>query len=176
MLLQNIVASRVQIIIGYSIAIFCGLIAIVGSVNTGFASSFDVTMIIIFTVFSACGIWQIVCGKKRKKLIALFRDYAARLAADPLRSINKLAAATGAEAETVKKNILAMIRKGYFPNAYVDFSRNCLIFAQDSSPAQQIESSAEHIRVCCPCCGAKNKITKGTVGECEFCGSYLSQG
>jgi ribosomal protein S27E len=137
-------------------------------------------MVTIFSVFTVCGIWQIVRGKKRKKLVVLFKDYAARLAADPLRSINKLAAACGIAAETVKKNILKMIHKGFFVNAYIDFNRNCLVFAQESSNEKsgltQQGESTEYIRVSCPGCGAKNKIQKGTVGECEFCGSYLSQG
>lgn len=177
---KNLVASRAQIIIGYVIAVFCGLIAIVGYVNTGLASSFDVTMVTVFTVFTACGIWQIVRGKKRKKLVVLFRDYAVRLSADPLHSMNKLAAATGAAVETVKKNILEMIRKGYFVNAYIDFGRYCLVFSKDHqeqacNSVQQGELSTEFVRATCPGCGAKNKIQKGTVGECEFCGSYLTQ-
>lgn len=178
---KNLIASRVQIIIGYVIALFCGLTAIIGIVNTSLATSFDVTMVTVFSVFTACGIWQIFRGKKRKKLVVLFRDYAARLSADPLRSMNKLAEATGAAVETVKKNILAMIRKGYFVNAYIDFGRNCLVFLKDhpeqaNNPMRQVELSAEYVRVSCPGCGAKNKIQKGTVGECEFCGNYLSQG
>lgn len=156
-------------------AIFCGLIAIIGVVNTGL-TPFDVTMVTIFFVFMALGILQIVRGKKHKKIVTLFKEYAARLAADPNRSIHKLASATGAAAEKVKENILKMIHKGYFVNVYIDFERNCFVFSQESSSAQQTESSAESVRVSCPGCGAKNKIQKGTVGECEFCGSYLSQG
>ena len=178
---KNLIASRAQIIIGYVIALFCGLTAIIGCVNTSLATSFDVTMVIIFTVFAVCGIWLIIRGKKRKKLVVLFREYAARLSTEPLRSITKLAEATGTAVETVKKNILAMIRNGYFVNAYFDFGRNCLVFSKDQTEqainsVQQGELSAEFVRVSCPGCGAKNKIQKGTVGECEFCGSYLSQG
>lgn len=76
-----------------------------------------------------------------------------------------------------------MIHKGYFVSAYIDRNRNCLVFAQEnslyeqkSSPAQQDKLSVGHICVPCPGCEAKNKIQKGTVGECEFCGNYLSQG
>jgi ribosomal protein S27E len=174
-IVKSLVASNARIIFGYIIAIFCGLIAIIGVVNTGL-SPFDITMVTIFFVFMALGILQIVRGKKHKKLVTLFKEYAARLATDPNHSIHKLAAATGATAEAVKENILKMIHKGYFVNAYIDFERNCLVFSQDNSSAQQAESSAEYVRISCPGCGAKNKIQKGTVGECEFCGSYLSQG
>jgi ribosomal protein S27E len=178
---KNLAASRAQIIAGYIIAVFCGLTAVIGCVNTSLATTFDITMVAIFLVFTACGIWQIVRGKKRKKLIVLFRDYAVRLAADPQRSINKLAAATGAAAGTVKRNILLMIHKGFFANAFIDFDKNCLIFPQErneqkSDLLKQGESVVEYVRVSCPGCGAKNKIQKGTVGECEFCGSYLAQG
>ncbi len=179
--IKNLVSSNAQIFIGYIAAITCGLIAVIGTSTSGLKTPFDVTMVTIFFAFMSCGIWQIVRGKKHKNLIVLFKEYAARLATDPLRSINKLAAATGGAAETVKKNILAMIRKGYFANAYVDNDRNCLVFAQESNEqksnqVQQGDSAAEYIRVSCPGCGAKNKIPKENVGECEFCGSYLSQG
>jgi hypothetical protein len=173
---RTLVASNAQIVIGYIMAITCGLIGIIGASTSGLKTPLDVTMVTIFFVLMVLGIWQIVRGQKHKKLIILFKEYAARLATDPLRSVNKLAAATGAAAETVKKNMHKMIHKGYFVNAYIDFERNCLVFSQESSTAQQAESSAEYVRVSCPGCGAKSKIQKGTVGECEFCGSYLSHG
>ncbi len=128
------------------------------------------------------GIRNIIdCSReKRRELAKLFKEYTARLATDPLRSIDQLAAATGVAVETAKENILEMIDKGYFVNTYVDFDRNCLVFLQvggapESASTQQSESSVEYASVSCPGCGATNRIRKGTVGECEFCGNPLSE-
>ncbi len=77
-----------------------------------------------------------------------------------------------------------MINKGYFVDAYIDSDRNHLVFAQDNDAVaqqennteQQIFSSAAFVAVACPGCGATNKVQKGTVGECEFCGNSLTGG
>jgi hypothetical protein len=177
---KNSVAGAAQIVIGYILAIACAIFGIICILAIGLATSTDIIVVIIFFALTALGISLIVRGKKRRELAKLFKEYTARLATDPLRSIDQLAAATGVAVETAKENILEMIDKGYFVNTYVDFDRNCLVFLQEgaspeSASTQQSESSVEYASVSCPGCGATNRIRKGTVGECEFCGNPLSE-
>lgn len=181
-IMKNVVASNARIVIGYIIAIPFGLFGVMGSATTHLAESMDVIMVSLLFFIASIGVFQVVGGKRSKRFILLFKEYAARLAKDPDHSIAKLAAATGAAFEKVKKNVLKMIQKGYFVNAYIDFGKNCIVFAyegelykQNSAFPQQADSPEGYFRVICTGCGAKNKVQKGTVGECEFCGNYLSE-
>jgi|LSQX01.1.fsa_nt_gb ribosomal protein S27E len=179
---KNTVVGALQTVLGYFLAIACGLFGIIGGATSAFATSTDVIMVIVFLAFAALGVLLITRGTKRKKFIKLFKEYAARLATDPLHSIDQLAAATGVTSETAKKNLFEMINKGYFVNAYIDADRNYLVFAQNNDDVslqkndteRQISSSVEFVTVACPGCGATNKIQKGAVGECEFCGNSIT--
>lgn len=120
--------------------------------------------------------------KPKFKLIKTFSDYSARLAADPEKSIDLLASATGVTVATATKNISDMIATGFFPNCYLDGQRNKLVFPtmQPQSPTtangSNVQSqSVKYTTVQCKGCGATNKIVSGTVGECEFCGSQISE-
>lgn len=44
-----------------------------------------------------------------------------------------------------------------------------------SSPTSQAQETVKYVTVQCKGCGATNKIVSGTVGECEFCGSQISE-
>ena len=180
--IKNTVVGTTQMIIGYIIAIIFGLLVVAGSVSSGFETTFDVVMVSILSAISLVGISIITRGAKRKKLAKLFMDYSARLSADSVRSIEKLASATGSAMEFVLRNIEKMISMGYFVNAYIDYDRKRLVFAYekeqpDSKPdfEQHNAASIEYCSVTCHGCGAKNKVQKRTVGKCEFCGSYLSE-
>ena len=180
--IKNTVAGTVQMIFGYIIAIISGLFAVVGGASSGFETTFDVVMVSILTVISLVGIRIIIRGAKRKKLAKLFMDYSARLSVDSLGSIEKLASATGAALALVLRNIEKMISKGYFVNAYIDYDRKRLVFANEIEQAnvkpdfeQRDTASLEYCSVTCHGCGARNKVQKRTVGKCEFCGSYLSE-
>ena len=179
---KNNLIGTLQIVFGYIIAIVCGLFATVGGFTSALATTVDVVMVIIFLVLTALGVLLIVRGTKRKRFIRLFKEYETRLVADPLHSINQLAAATGVSVEIAKKNILQMIHKGYFVNVYIDFDRDSLIFIQSDAPPvlkgamqHQTVPSVDYVIAVCSGCGATNKIKKGVVGECEFCGNSLSE-
>ncbi|WP_315115480.1 hypothetical protein [uncultured Clostridium sp.] len=136
-------------------------------------------------ILTICGFLLVKKAYKHKHLIKLFKNYSTRLASDPTRSIDLLARSTDTTVDVVRKNITEMINKGYFTNAYIDVNRNCLVFVGETQPAQQQASAntiktpnnkpqQEYIAVKCGGCGATNKIIKGRVGECEYCGSQIS--
>ena len=174
--------GTVQRVFGWILAIFNGFIAFVGCATSGFKEALDVTMVLFFSAIAAAGVWLIIKGNKKFSLIKTFSDYSARLAADPEKSIDLLASATGVTVATATKNISDMIAVGFFPNCYLDGQRNKLVFPtmQPQSPITASVSNAQpqsvkYTTVQCKGCGATNKVAVGTVCECEFCGSQISE-
>ena len=175
-----------QQVLGWIITIFCGLIASVGAGTSGFKETIDVVMVTIFVMFTALGIMMIVKGKKRKSLIKNYYDYSARLSADPDKSIDLLSSSIGATVAVVTKNISDMIALGFFPGAFLDTAHNRVVMQNEKptvgqtvlhaavSTQTQPEQTVKYVTVQCKGCGATNKIVSGTVGECEFCGSQIS--
>ena len=178
------VKGTVQRVFGWIIAIFNGFIAFVGCATSGFKEALDVTLVLFFLAIAAVGVWLIIKGNQKFKLIKTFYDYSARLATDPEKSIDLLASATGVTVAIATKNISDMIAFGFFPNCYLDGQRNKLV-APDASQTQASTVSTpthtattqtvKYTTVQCKGCGATNKIVSGTVGECEFCGSQISE-
>ncbi|OLA25254.1 MAG: hypothetical protein BHW17_02100 [Dorea sp. 42_8] len=75
-----------------------------------------------------------------------------------------------------------MCKKKYFNDAYVD--NKAKLFVRKDQMNQKIgnpsftktvkQTDAELITVKCKGCGGINKIQRGAVGECEYCGSPIS--
>jgi hypothetical protein len=172
-----------QQIFGWIKTIFCGLIASVGAGTTGFKDAVDVVFITLFTVFTVLGIRLIIKGYQCKKLIKNYYDYSARLSADPNKSIDLLSSSIGTTVAVVTKNISNMIALGFFPGAFLDMTHNRIVMnAEKPSAVQNTLISTDvtaaqavgYVTVQCKGCGATNKIIADTVGECEFCGSQIS--
>lgn len=173
------VKGTLQQIVGWILVVMFGLCSVVGS--TQIKAAIDVGMVIFCIAVTIGGIFIIISGTKKKRLIKTFRDYSSRLAADTKKSIDLLAASTGATVATVTENITEMINNGFFSNAYIDTGRNCLVFTDSQYQARNNEAynqspanSVSYITVQCKGCGATNKVLSGTIGECEFCGSQIS--
>lgn len=174
-------------VFGWIITIFCGLMTSVGAGTSGFKDSVDVVMVTIFAIFTALGIRLIIKGYKRKKLIKNYCDYAARLSADPDKSIDLLSSSIGATVAIVTKNISEMIALGFFPGAFLDTAHNRIVMTNAKpnmthhipittiNAQAQAEKTVKHVTMQCKGCGATNKIVSGAVGECEFCGSQISE-
>lgn len=173
------VKGKIQQIIGWILVIMFGLFSVSG--GTQIKAAFDVGMVIFCIAVTIGGVFIIVSGTKKKRLIKTFKDYSSHFAADATKSIDLLAASTGVTVTTATKNITNMINNRFFANAYIDTGRNCLVFNASQHPAhnnkacnQSPVNSVSYITVQCKGCGATNKIISGTVGECEFCGSQIS--
>lgn len=176
-----------QQVFGWIITIFCGLMTSVGAETSDFKETVDVVMVTIFAVFTALGIMLIVKGYKRKRLIKNYYDYSARLSADPDKSIDLLSSSIGATVLVVTKNISDMIALGFFPGAFLDTAHNRIVMQNAkastthtvpittvNTPVQNTQT-VKYVTIQCKGCGATNKIIAGAVGECEFCGSQISQ-
>lgn len=178
------VKGTVQRVFGWIIAVFNGFVAFVGCATSGFKEALDVTLVLFFSAVAAVGVWLIIKGNKKFKLIKTFYNYSARLAADPEKSVDLLASATGVTVATATKNVSDMLAFGFFPNCYLDGQHNKLVIPtipqQQASPVSTPTPAAtthtvKYTTVQCKGCGATNKIISGTVGECEFCGSKISE-
>ncbi len=176
------IKSLLYRILGLIIAIFCGLFAIVGT--TQIAEALDVFLVILFIIFTALGIKLFLSGKNKAKLLSKFNFYSSRLASDPQKSLNILASEINVPISELIKDINKMIVLGLFPDSFIDAKSGCLIIpdCDANSPENRyagMQSSSlgepEYITVKCKNCGATNKLVKGSVGECEFCGSQISQ-
>lgn len=170
------VKGIVQQGIGWILAAVFGLCSVAGI--TQIKEAFDVGMVIFCLAVTVGGIFLILSGMKKKKLIKTFKDYSSRFAVDATKSIDLLAASTGVTVAAATKNIMEMINNGFFANAYIDTGRNCLVFTSapyQSTGSNQPSGSLSFITVQCRGCGATNTIAAGTVGECEFCGSKISE-
>lgn len=173
--------AALQIIFGCVLAVFNGL-AILGGILSKEAAD-EVFFDIFLSVLTALGILLIIKGKKKLRLIKNYYDYSARLDADPTKSIALLASSTGVTVAAATKNISEMIALGFFPGCCLDEYGSRLV-TPNAAPVQQqtvftpvydaTTQNTRYVTVQCKGCGATNKIIAGSVGECEFCGSKIS--
>ena len=171
-----------QRIFGWILATINGLFASVGCASSGLKEAVDVTMVIFFSIIAILGVCLIVAGNKKIKLIKTFYDYSSRLAADSSKSIESLASATGVTVAVATKNISEMIASNFFPDCYLDAQQNKLIFPGTeahkiltNSKEKSATQNSDFIILQCKGCGATNKLAVGTVGECEYCGSKITE-
>ena len=134
---------------------------------------------LIFTPLTALGLFLFILGCDKQRLINLFYNYSIRLAADPEKSIDRLAGSIGSSSEKVEKNLKKIISLGFMPNCYIDEKKNKLVIPD----APGVPSSAYSAntagfsnatrRVTCKNCGAGNNVTVGIPCVCEYCGAKL---
>ncbi len=169
------IIEKLQLIAGIIMTILFGLPAIASAVDKNRKAGVVFTMFIL----AALGVLLIIFSRKRKNLINDFKIYVQRLSVDPTGSIGNLAEGLGISQDVVKNNINMMIKKRYFSNAYIDTKNNRVVFPmvseqQQINAVQASQSNIENITATCKSCGGINKLVKGTVGECDYCGSPLS--
>ncbi|UWP60789.1 hypothetical protein [Ruminococcus gauvreauii] len=163
----------IQLICGCFITFLFGLTAIY--------SMFDMEKdgagtIIIMWILTLIGAAIIFFGLKRKKILKEYKRYAAQLSTDPTGSIENLASASGSSQDEVYKNLNYMIKKKYFADAYIDKQKNRIVICSKRSGQYDkplVNKNIEYTTVTCKNCGGINKIPKGQVCECEYCGSPI---
>ncbi|MCM1233168.1 MAG: hypothetical protein NC489_23865 [Ruminococcus flavefaciens] len=170
------VIEKIEKIAGVCCAVFFGLIALVAMFD---GSEDPAGMIILMWFLCAAGIAVFMAGQKRTKMRLEFKKYVTQLSVDPSGSLENLASATGTSVDVVKNNLKYMIKKAFFTDAFINEQENELVLLSIAQRSQQQNTStgtsaqAEMVACTCPCCGGINKIIKGMVGECDFCGSPL---
>jgi uncharacterized protein with PQ loop repeat len=169
----SVIIEKVQLIVGIFITFVFGF-ATIGSI---WEDKTDGGTTFVMFILATIGVLLIIFSRKRKKLIKDFKTYVQRLSVDPAGSIEDLASGVGTSQDVVKMNIEKMIRKRYFANAYIDIENNRVVFPTVSEQNQTNEHKAikiDYITATCKSCGGINKLVKGTVYECDYCGSPIS--
>lgn len=125
----------------------------------------------LFFVFA--GLALVFVGKMSAKKAVKFKKYIKLIVNEGLRSIPSIAAAIPATADEATEDIQEMIKKGFFMDAYINFSTNKLVFIREEN---QVESNlmTSQLIVSCNGCGANNKVASGQVSKCQYCGSLIS--
>jgi len=112
-----------------------------------------------------------ITGEKYKQYIAIIINHGQS-------SIDNIASAMGVAYEMAVDDLQKMIVAGFFPGAYIDFTRRKILFKKPVS--QGVEGSTVNAHGMpqamvsnCQNCGANNTIDAGQLAECEYCGSPL---
>ena len=125
-------------------------------------------MTALFAALTAAEGYNIYKCQKTKEALDNYTDFSARLSADPERSIEKLARTQNIPTSKAVSQIRIMLKAGLFPNGYIDHEKLALVISEHDV------FTKEYVSVKCPSCGATNKIPKGSVSSCEYCGSPVS--
>lgn len=173
------ILEKVELILGWAWVALFGLTAVMMTFEKTLGTS---DKMIIWAV-ALIGIPILIAGKRRKKMRLEFKKYVAQLSIDPSGNMAQMADVTNTSVDVVKKNLQYMIKKGFFTNAYIDESSNRLVLpSMDQKGQNQTNPSSagaetgtqDAVVTCnCPNCGGINKIARGTVAECDYCGSPL---
>jgi len=172
---------------GIAIVSMFGLCTIIYLTDKEFSADTGTGFLIFCLVLDALGGWLIVLSRKKTKLIKKFKKYTAVVLHAPHGCISSIAASLDTSENVVRKNLELMIKKEYFANAFIDQNANRIVIstkqdnaaqrprtnatAYSSSPAAS--QATEMATVKCKGCGGINAIQKGTVVECEYCGSSV---
>lgn len=178
------IIEKIEFIVGVVAVIFWGLCDIMNIVDPIEGMS-PVGFEIFLLIMTALNVWLIIKARERKKMRLEFKKYVAHLSVDTSGNIQNLAVATGTSVDVVKKNLNFMIKKKFFPNAYIDVQNDCIVLpsvqqktqvqaASTINVANVTQKAIEYVTCNCPNCGGINKIEKGATAECDFCGSPLT--
>lgn len=177
----NKIVSLLQMFAGcFFVFIFgiCTLSSIFDKSNNGD----DMAFLIFCLVMDALGIWLIVLSRKNKNLRNEFSQYEAAISNGGSAYIPDIAVSVGASEDVVRKNLELMIKKKFFSNSYIDRKANSVVIenkqpakTNNAKPYAATNAKApmqdEIVTVKCKGCGAMNAVKKGSICECEFCGS-----
>lgn len=133
-----------------------------------------ITGIILALAFIFGGIVLFKKSSEAKKYFTRVKQYMSMLQNDPITEINHIAEVCSINSELVKNDILKMIDERYLIGAYIDNQSNRVVFNDTSSNNENGFTKQTFVTVKCSGCGAENRIKQGGSGECEYCGSPIS--
>lgn len=158
-------------IFGYSMAVLFGLPLVFGEFK-------DAGSIVVVLIFLAIAALLIAHGIKTKKLIKRFKKYISIISVENQTSLEYIANTCLYSIDFVINDLQKMINKKFFTSAYIDKNTKEIVLQKKNSEvakdAVKKDETVEFIDVICKNCGASNSIPKGTIAECEFCGSVIN--
>ena len=101
-----------------------------------------------------------------------YRDYISLIVNSNITSLSQISSARALSSTQVAHDLQVMIDKGYFQNAYIDKTKQCIVLgtSENVSTTQEL-NHASHMVVCSGC-GAHNMVI-GDGSQCEYCGTIL---
>lgn len=180
--------SIVQMFVGMFFLVFFGISTLMYLFDAELAATHGIFSFVICLVFDALGVMLVIFSERRSKLIKEFKKYVSVISSEQTDSIASLASAMGISPDVVKRNIELMIERNYFVNTHINEETGCIIIGsgtnnqqrearpipQTNTAQSQSESHTQMIQLTCRCCGGINRIAKGSVSECDFCGSPIN--
>ena len=169
--------GKILSIAGYSSAIL-GIVGFIVELSGGLVSG-DVVFAFFFL---ALGIFLIFRGSQIKRRIKRFRRYVSLISIQQMRSLENLAVNTSQSVDFVRKDLQKMIDKKFFANASINLATSEIVICGTTSQVAS-QAHAQHSpttmhseleRFTCPSCGATGTKTKGVVGNCDYCGSFVN--
>lgn len=147
--------------------------------DPAYAADMEISGLIMCLVVGALGLLLLVFGVRTIRLACLFQAYKDAVEDSKDGFIPEIAAVLGKDADKVRKNLDRMCKKKYFEDAYVDEKANLFIrknkgnqkIGNPSFRKQEQSLGEDFVTVRCKGCGGVNKLPRGAVWECEYCGS-----
>ncbi|AOV07128.1 hypothetical protein [Sporosarcina ureilytica] len=127
--------------------------------------------------YVAAGLALIYFGKKSSIRAEKYKKYIDLIVNKKLRSIGTIASAIPTASNVAISDIEDMIKKGFFEDAYINYSADEIVLITDEVQDQNLSITNQKVKMnVIPCngCGANNKVVKGQVGNCQYCGSLIS--
>lgn len=122
------------------------------------------------------GVALVIIGRRSSIKAIKYKKYIDMIVNQGMRSIATISSAIPVSPEQAIADIQEIIKKGFFQNAYIDFSKNQIIFMGEDTRDEYVQRNSMINQQVVPCvgCGANNKVAKGMVSECQYCGSLIS--
>jgi hypothetical protein len=165
-----VIISIILIILG-SILLIGALRFLGGGLNGDDLANMN-ALAIMGSILVFIGIYTIKSAKRYLKYITLVVD-------QECTSIDNIAHSISTTYDVAKRDLERLIRDGYFNGSYIDESTREIILPTNNIKVNNVVinyslDNNDPQAVTCKGCGANNKVSAGTVGECEFCGSPIS--
>ena len=157
------------LVFGWATAVPAGLVTIVCMLALDNSAAIAVAF---FAGITALGIWAIIRGMRKYKLVKCYPDYILRLATDPADALNYLASTTGKSLEVVTREVRQMLALGFLPNFFFDVKAQKLVCVSEEA-VKAVTRGVLHKPVFCKQCGALVRATPGSgqTATCEYCGT-----
>ena len=125
--------------------------------------------------FVSLGLILVYLGKKSSINATKYKKYIDLIVNRRLRSIATISSAIPVSHDTAIKDIQEMIDKGFFEDAYINYNLDEIVFSEEDEADERVKKHKVDMSVV-PCngCGANNKVEKGRVEHCQYCGSLIS--
>lgn len=181
-------ASIAQMLLGVFFLVIFGISTLMYFFDAEFATAGGIVSFVIYLIFDALGVMLVIFSRRRSKLIKEFKKYVSVICSEQTDSIAGLASAMGTSPDVVKRNLELMIEKNYFVNTHINQETGCIIIGsgtnhqqrearpipQTNTAQSQSSSHTQMIQITCKCCGGINRIERGSISECDYCGSPIN--